>query len=579
MHELKLKLDSSDKAKIFKMHKKEGDSVKKDEAIFEIETDKNNIQISADIGGIIESINVNEGDEVQADTVLALINEEKEASSDEKDSENKTEEEMVYKEEPGSKTVEEVKTSGKINEGGKFDIAILGAGPGGYVAAIKAAQLGAKVALVEKDKPGGTCLNRGCIPTKALVRSAEVYRILNGAEQYGCSIDGISFDWKKIQKRKDRVVNKLVGGIYHLLDSDNIELFNGKGTLVSPDTIEIEDNITLNADNIIIATGSESASLPIEGADLPGVIDSRMALELKELPEKMVIIGGGVIGLEFAFIFAAFGVEVTVVEYLDCVVNICDTEICQEITRIGREKGIRIITGARVNKISRGMDDSYSVSFEKNGNEEFVSADQILMAVGRKPLLTGIDADKLGLELNERGQGIKVNEKMETSMPGLYAIGDVTNKIQLAHVASHQGIVAVKNIMGEECEMDYNAVPSAIFTDPEIGEVGICEEQAKKDGFEVNTGRFPFAANGKALTVGSGEGFIKIVTEKETNRIIGASIIGVHATDLLAELTLAIKNKLSAEEVAETIHAHPTTAEVIHEAALDVGGRALHYKR
>lgn len=460
-----------------------------------------------------------------------------------------------------------------------YDIAILGAGPGGYVAAIKAAQMGAEVALIEKEKPGGTCLNWGCIPTKALVRSAEVYRTIKNADKYGCSVTDLSFDWNRIQKRKDGIVRRLVKGIEHLMKAHSIDLIKGMGNLVDKNIIKIEGENPekIKADNIIIATGSNSTALPIEGAELPGVIDSRAALELDQLPEKMVIVGGGIIGMEFAFIFAAFEVKVTVVEYLDTILESVDMEIRKEVKRMARRHGIKVITGSRVEKIEQSSENKYNVIFEQKGQEQSVTGDKVLMAVGRKPVYDGVKPEKLGLELNEDNRGIKVNKKMETSLPGIYAIGDVTDKIQLAHVASHQGIVAVSNIMGENSMMDYRAVPSAIFTDPEVGEVGMNEEKAKEKGIEIEIGKFPFRANGKVLTVGERNGFIKIISEKESGKIIGGSIIGIHATDLLAELTLAVNNNLTAEELIETIHAHPTTAEVIHEAALDLEDGAIHY--
>lgn len=564
-------LDSIDggksKAKLIRIYKKEGENVKTGDTLFELEAAKNNMKITAEVDGVIVQIKVIEGDEIKTGETLAVIKEDsvrdiKQADKSLEENENKS----IIKE-------------SKKQTDFKYDIAILGGGPGGYVAAIKAAQLGAKVALIEKDKLGGTCLNWGCIPTKALVRSAEMYKDFTKAEENGFKIPYLAFDWLKIQSRKDKIVKRLVGGIEHLMDVHNIDVFNTTGSLVDKNTIKLagDKHLMVKADNIILATGSKSSSLPIEGADLPGVIDSKAVLGLEELPERMVIVGGGVIGMEFAFILAAFEVKVTVVEYLDHVVEGCDPEISQELTRLAGKKGVRIVTGAQVEKIGQGVDQSYTVFFNKDGKEQFATADKVLMAVGRKPVYQGINPEELGLELNENSRGIKVNDRMETNIPGIYAIGDVTNKIQLAHVASHQGVVAVKSIMNDDSSMDYTAVPSAIFTDPEIAEVGICQREAEEKEIDFSVGRFPFMANGKALTAGHDEGFIKLISEKESGKLIGGSIIGTHATDLLAEVTLAVKNKLTVTELIETIHAHPTTAEVIHEAALDLAGGALHY--
>lgn len=556
------------KAKLIRIYKKEGEAISAGDTLFELESAKSNMKIAAKVNGVIAQIKVVEGDEIKAGETLAVIEEESVKDIDQADKS------LEYNENKST-----VKQFDKQTDF-KYDIAILGGGPGGYVAAIKAAQLGAKVALIEKDKLGGTCLNWGCIPTKALVRSAEVYKDFSKAEENGFNIPYLAFDWSKIQFRKNKIVKRLVGGIEHLMDVHSIDVFNTMGSLVDKNTIELawDKHSIVRADNIIIATGSKPVSLPIDGADLPGVIDSKAALSLEKLPKRMVVVGGGIIGMEFAFILAAFEVEVTVVEYLDQVLESCDPEISQELIRLANKKGVRIVTGARVVKIGQAVDQSYTVFFNRDGKEQFATADKVLMAVGRQPIYQGVNPGELGLKLNEDG-GIEVNDRMETNISGIYAIGDVTNKIQLAHVASHQGIVAVKNIMGDDSRMDYTVVPSAIFTDPEIAEVGICQQAAEKKGIDFSVGRFPFMANGKALTAGHDEGFIKLISEKESGQLIGGSIIGTHATDLLAEVTLAVKNKLTVIELIETIHAHPTTAEVIHEAALDLAGGALHYSR
>lgn len=463
----------------------------------------------------------------------------------------------------------------------KKEITIIGGGPGGYVAAIKAAQMGAEVALIEKESIGGVCLNRGCIPTKAMVRSAEVYSNINDAKQFGLDIDkdAVSVNMSKVVKRKDRVVRRLVKGVEHLLKSHDVEIIEGEAELVDEDTVFInsEDNdLEIKSENIIIATGSKVSKIPIEGIDLPGVIDSNQALELDELPEKLVIVGGGYIGMEFAFIYANFGVEVTVVEFLDEILGNCGPDMCKEIHRSARKKGINILTGSRVEKI-REENDELVVEFTKDEDEEEIQGDKILMAVGREPYYKGLGIEKIGIELDENERGINVNKKMETNISNIYAIGDVTDEIQLAHVASHQGMIAVKNILGKEVEINYDVVPSAIFTSPEIANVGLDSEQAEEKGIDFETGYFPFRANGKALAQGERQGFIKLIQEKNSGKIIGGKIIGTHASDLIGEVTLAIKNELTAEDIAETIHTHPTTSEVIHEAALDLAEESIHF--
>ncbi len=467
-----------------------------------------------------------------------------------------------------------------------YDLVVIGGGPGGYVAAIRASRQGARVALVEKESIGGVCLNWGCIPTKAMIRSAEIYHEVQDARKFGINIEGeATIDLPSVIKRKDRIVRRLVKGIEVLLKNEDVDTYNGIGLLSKPDQVQVElddgEEQILNAENIIIATGSKTADLPIPGMDLPGVITSRDALDLEEMPDKLVVIGGGVIGMEFAFLYANMGVEVTVIEFEDSIVPDADNDITDELTKLARNKKINIHTSSQAKKIAEteGRNNNMLVAFEKEGEEKYIITDKVLVAVGRLPNLPGIDTESLGLELNERRGGIKVDDHMRTSVDGIYAIGDVTDKVMLAHVASHQGIVAADNITGTEHKMDYKAVPSAIFTDPEVATVGMSEKDAKEAGINYVVGRFPFSANGKVMAMGERRGFVKIIKEEETGQVIGAGIIGLHATDLIASLTLAVNRNLTAHEIAETIHAHPTTAEVIHEAALDTEGGAIHYSK
>jgi dihydrolipoamide dehydrogenase len=459
----------------------------------------------------------------------------------------------------------------------KYKIAIIGSGPGGYTAALRAGQLGADTVLIEKEALGGTCLNWGCIPTKAFVRSAEVFADIQNAEDFGIKVEKAELDFPAVVKRKDKIVKRLVRGIDHLLGKKNIDRIDGRASFIDQNKIKIEkeaETIEIEAENIIIATGSETAVLPIPGADLDGILDSRSALDLNELPESMVIVGGGIIGMEFAFIFRNFGVDVTVVEYLDQLVSGVDSEIASELNRSARRRRISVKTSAEVKEIKKQAD-AFEVVYQQKGKEKTAAAEKVLMAVGRKPYTEGLNLEKSGVNLSGKRRAVQVNEKMETNVPGIYAVGDVTDKILLAHVASHQGVIAVENIMGMDKKMDYQAVPGAIFTSPEIGTVGLSEEEAKEKGIDYEVGSFPFAASGKVMAMGEREGKIKLITEKASDKIIGAALIGLEASDLIAELTLAVNLGLTAENLRETIHAHPTTAEVVHEAALDLADGSL----
>lgn len=561
------------KAKIVSVLVKAGDQVKAGQALFEAEGSKGAITISASAAGVVKSVKVNDGDTVEVGAVLAEIEALTESPKAQQSSEEGVGETFDYfnispkpKDKPKDKELE-------------ADITIIGGGPGGYVAAIHAAKMGANVVLVEKDKVGGTCLNRGCIPTKALVRAAEVYDTIREAETFGFDVQRVSFDMGKVLARKTKVVEQLVRGIEYLLKKNGVKTIQGCGIIDDEQTVVVEQGKSktkIRSKHIIIATGSKTATLPIPGAQSENVLDSNQALELQQLPRSLVIIGGGIIGMEFAFIYNSFGVEVSVIEFLDDILAVCDADICRVIRRIAKRKGIEVYTGAKAKEIVSTADGKCLVVFEQGGQSRYLVGDKVLMAVGRHPQLEGLGVEKLGIELNESGRGIKVNDKMQTSIPNIYAIGDVTNKVLLAHVASHQGIVAVNNILGKECAMDYRAVPSAIFTSPEIATVGLSEKMASEEGIEVEVGKFPFSANGKSVAYGHQDGFVKIIAEKASGKVLGAGIIGPHATDLIAELTLAVRNGLTAEQICETIHAHPTTAEAIHEAALDVEGGALH---
>ncbi|WP_371362026.1 Dihydrolipoyl dehydrogenase [Sporomusa rhizae] len=546
--------------KILKVHHQLGAVVTEGDVLFDAEGEKGTVVIKTAASGVIQSLSVEEGATVSADTVLATIDGQQQppAPSD-----------FNY----FGNLVKAVKQ--ELDS----DIAIIGGGPGGYVSAIKAAQMGAKVVLIEKDALGGTCLNRGCIPTKSFVRSAQVLNTVKHSGTFGVVTADAVVDMKRVVEHKNTAVSQLTCGIKHLLSRNGVTVVSGIGMFQDDHTIMVKHKnveTTVKAKNIIIATGSRPAQLPIPGIDLDQVITSDQALQLEKLPRSMVIIGGGVIGMEFAFIFANFGVEVSVVEALDQCLVACDEDICAENARHAASRGIRIFTNAKVNEIVKTETGECLVAFAQDQATKYIAAELVLLSVGRKPYTEGLGLEQLALTFNEHNRGIAVNDKMQTNIPHIYAIGDVTNKLQLAHIASHQGLVAIRNILGEPCKMDYSVVPSAIFTDPEIATVGMCEKSAKQAGVDVAVGKFPFMANGKALTYGETDGFIKLVTDKTTGKIIGGSVIGLHATDLIAEIALAIQNGLTAKQLSETIHAHPTTAEVILEAALAVQGRAIH---
>ncbi len=465
---------------------------------------------------------------------------------------------------------------------GTYDIAVIGGGPGGYVAAAYAAKKGAKVVLVEKDTPGGTCLNRGCIPTKALIRTAEVYKTLQEAGRYGCRAEKVEVDFKKAMARKDRVVKGLVKGVEALLARRGVTVIRGWGRLMDGETVVVSygdgRESLLKARHIILATGSEPVTLSIPGASSEAVIDSTQALELDALPESMIVIGGGVIGMEFAFIFTRLGAKVTVIEYMDQILPSVDEDLAQEVFRSARTAGIQIFTKARATAITP-TDAGLAVALEDAATGQQlpeIAAEKVLMAVGRRPLIEGLGVVEVGIELDPMTRGIKVNERMQTNIDSIYAIGDVTGKVMLAHAASHQGLVAVDNILGQESRMDYSAVPNAIFTDPEIASVGVTEKEAAARNLNIRVGRFPFAANGKASTLGTSRGFVKLIADADTGRIIGGGVVGPGATDLIAEITLAVQHRLTVEQVARTIHAHPTLPEAIFEAAWAAESGALH---
>jgi len=457
------------------------------------------------------------------------------------------------------------------------DLIVIGGGPGGYVAAIRAAQLGAKVTLVEEDRVGGTCLNRGCIPTKALYKNAQIIQTLKKSADFGIQLPGFSLDMPKVQERKREVVDRLCAGVGQLLKGNRVEVISGKGSLVDRSTVAVTvpsgNRELIKGKNILIATGSVPAKIPVDGLDLPGVITSNEALEIDYVPKKMVIIGGGVVGIEFAGIFQSFGTEVTVVEFLPRILPPVDEEIVRRATMYLKKQGIKIETGMRVKEISGKQGELKVLAEGKNGEQEFCG-ELVLVSAGRSINIAGLNLDEAGVAY-ERG-GIKVNNRFETSAPGVYAIGDVIGGQMLAHVASDEGKAAVENMLGLEGHINYDAVPSCVFSFPEIASVGLTEEEAKKRGISYLAGKFMFAANGKALTMGEGDGLVKVLAEESTKKVIGVHILGPHASDLIHEGVLAVEHGLSTADIGRTIHAHPTLAESFLESVMGVENRAIH---
>lgn len=462
----------------------------------------------------------------------------------------------------------------------EIDVAIIGGGPGGYVAAIKAAHLGLKAVLIEKDKLGGVCLNRGCIPTKALVATAELLNQFQRAKEFGIQVKEYSFDFPAIMKRKERITQKLSSGVGQLMKANQIRVIQGEGNILEPGVVEVINiegkKELIKSKNIIIATGSSVMKIPISGLENEGVIDSDGALSLSNLPTKMIIIGGGVIGIEFAGIFKAMGVEVTVVEMLPRILLPIDEEISNRLTFILKRQGIKILTNSKVEGIKK-INHNLEVLISNPEGKQRLETEKVLLAAGRVPDFGNINVQKLGIELE--GRTIKVDQKMRTNIPGIYAVGDVVGKIMLAHVASREGIVAVENISGKEVLMDYKVVPNCVFSLPEVASVGLTEEEARKKYDQIKVSKFPYMANGKALGMGETEGMVKIIADSDTSELLGLHILGAHASDLIAEGTLALSMEATAEEIVNTIHAHPTLAETIAEAAEGIIGKPIHLEK
>ncbi|OXS62879.1 dihydrolipoyl dehydrogenase [Rossellomorea vietnamensis] len=470
----------------------------------------------------------------------------------------------------------------------EYDLVILGGGTGGYVAAIRASQLGLKTAIVEKGKLGGTCLHKGCIPSKALLRSAEVYATAKHSENFGVKINGVELDFPKVQERKEGIVEQLHKGVQHLMKQGKIDVFEGLGRILGPSifspmpgTISVEmnngeDNAMLIPKNVIVATGSRPRSLP--GLEIDGdyVLSSDEALSLEALPKSIIIVGGGVIGIEWASMLSDFDVDVTVVEYADKIVPTEDHEISKEMQRLMKKKGVKIVTSAKVlpESLKKG-DGEVTINAEHKGEEKSFTAEKILVSVGRQANVEGIGLENTDIKV-EKGF-IEVNDFFQTKESHIYAIGDVIGGLQLAHVASHEGITAVEHMANENPHpIDYSLISKCIYSNPEIASVGITEQEAKEKGYNLKVGKFSFRAIGKALVYGESDGFVKIIADKDTEDILGVHMIGPHVTDMISEAGLAKVLDATPWEIAHTIHPHPSLSEAIGEAALAVDGKAIH---
>ncbi len=465
-----------------------------------------------------------------------------------------------------------------LEKGKNCSVAVIGGGPGGYVAAIRAAQLGAQVTLIEKDSLGGTCLNVGCIPTKALLHSASLITEARNSASAGVKLEAVGFDWRAVQAYKESVVKTLTGGVANLLKAAGVSVINGKAEFIRPKTLRVEkadgSKQIMDADRIIIATGSVPVMPPIPGLkESSYVLDSTAALSLEALPESLLIIGGGVIGVEFACALNAFGVKVTVVEALPRITPPLDGEVAAQLLKFLKKQGIEVYLSHKVTAIE-DRDNKAAVTVESEGTPRTLEADRILCCVGRRAYSEGLGTEAAGIA-GDRGR-ITVNEKLETSVPGVYAVGDCLGQIMLAHTASAQGECAAENCMGAGKAYQPEAVPSCVYSFPEAAGVGYTEEQLKEKGTTYRVGRFPMAGNGRALIENGGDGFVKVLIGDELDEVLGVHILGARATDMIAEATLAIAMEATAEEFTNTIHAHPTITEAVREAFLAADNRAIH---
>ena len=456
----------------------------------------------------------------------------------------------------------------------EYDVVVLGSGPGGYVAAIRAGQLGMKTAIVERDNLGGICLNWGCIPSKALLRNAEVLSLIQHSEEFGITVDGVKADFSRAIDRSRRVVDRLTRGVGTLLRRNGVEHVSGTGVLSDANTVVVDGDKALTANNVIIATGARQRHIPTLPIDGQTVITSREALELRRAPSKAVIIGGGATGCEFAYMWRAYGADVTIVELLPRIVPNGDEEVSAQLERSFRRQGIQVSADAQVQGIAVN-NGTASVSILSKGESTVLDADIVLVAVGVEGNTDGIGLDTAGVEVDR--SFIPIDDMMNTNVNGIYAIGDVTGKMLLAHVASAQGVTAIEHIAGLNPQpLDYTQIPSAIYCRPQVASFGMTEEQAREGGYSVKVGKFPLAASGKALAMNETEGMVKLIVDAEIGEVLGAHMIGAEVTELLGEIGMTRLLEATTTELGWLVHPHPTISEALKEAALAAEGEAIH---
>ena len=549
-----------EEGKIVKWLVSEGDKIEKGDYIFEVETDKTTLEVDVLYSGTVLKLYYEEGDIVLCDGEVAFIGEEGEDAPE------------IEKAAPAAASaaakMEAKPLMADDSTNYDYDLAVIGGGPGGYVAALRAAQLGAKVALVEKDELGGTCLNRGCIPTKALYASAKQWQAIQNADEYGFTVKGAEFDFSKVMKRKDKVVKKLTGGVGALLKKAKVDVIKGTAKMEKEHEVKVGDK-TITCKFALLATGGKPASVLKNVAEGVEIYDTDKLMGLKELPKSIVIVGGGIIGCEVGCIMNSFGVDVTIVEMLPTILPMVDAEIAATLAKQMTKSGIKLINGVTADAIEK-CNSGYTVKLS-DGNA--VDCGMILEAVGRK-----VDSEAyetLGIEPTEKGF-VDVDAFMCTSQASVYAIGDINGICQLAHAASEQGVLAVERMFRGRTEAEVQNIPSCVFADLEIAYVGLTEAQAKEKGLEVKTYSFPFAANGKALTMGEGEGFVKVVYDDRFGEILGVHIIGPEASSLIHEAVVGMRLEATTNNIGTTVHAHPTLSEALMEAFLGCSKGALH---
>lgn len=545
---------------IVKWLKSEGDAVTEGEIILEIMTDKTSMEIEAEASGILLKIVHPDGDTVPIAEVIGYIGAENESAD------TLMPEEI---EDTGEKESDEDKKMIRLED--NYQVVVIGGGPAGYVAAIRAAQLGARVAIVEKGTFGGTCLNVGCIPTKTYLKNAEIIEHIHAAASRGIIIDSsmIKVDMEKVQEYKNGVVKKLTSGVVALLKSNGVDIYQGLGKINKNKDVVVNDSQIIKADKIILAGGSKASKINIPGIESEKVLTSDDLLAIKEVPETLAVIGGGVIGTEMGQSFAGLGSKVIIIEMMDRIVPTLDQEVSAELNRIIQKKGMKVITNARITEI---VDKGDKLEIHIDGKESVI-ADKALISIGRIPDLDGVGEVKLE---TERGK-IKVNTFMETSVKGVYAPGDVNGIKMLAHVAFRMGEVAAENaVKGNHREVKLLSAPSVVYTSPEVAQVGLTEEQAREKYEDIRIGRFSFAANGRALASGDAVGFVKVIADNRYGEVLGVHIIGPSAAEIITQASLIMEMEITVDEVVNTIYGHPTYSEALAEAFADVLGEAIH---